>query len=146
MRTINIYTSIIFSALLIAGLAVFTISTSNASEHASMKDAQVVELESVNDSGVTGVVKLSPEGEKTKVWVKLDGASADVSHPIHIHEGSCDKLGAPKFPLNPVKNGKSTTTVDSRLNDLISGSFAINAHKSKKDIQTYIACGEITGK
>lgn len=147
MRNINIINISVFSALLVLTLAFATFNVSDASEHGSMKDdSRTIELESLNDSGISGIVKLQPEGDKTKVIVLLKDTPEGVSQPIHIHKGSCSELGAPKYPLNPVKEGKSKTTVDISLNELISGQFAINAHKSKQDIQTYVACGNIEKK
>jgi plastocyanin len=40
---------------------------------------------------------------------------------------------------------RSTTTVDAKLEDLRTGGYAINIHKSTADIGTYIACGNLTG-
>jgi len=40
-------------------------------------------------------------------------------------------------------DGKSTTMVDVRLSDLLTGGFAINAHMSQAEINTYVACGNI---
>ena len=46
-----------------------------------------------------------------------------------------------------MKDGTSTSTVDVKLDDLRNGAFAINVHKSAAEIQTYVACGDIsTGK
>jgi hypothetical protein len=50
---------------------------------------------------------------------------------------------APKYPLTNLTNGKSDTVVDVSLSDLMSQSFAINAHKSAQDIATYVSCGNI---
>lgn len=147
MRNINIFTTAIFTSLLIICFVLISFNVSDASEHESMKDdSKTIELSSVNDSGIKGIVKLKPEGEKTRVLVLLKGTPEGVSQPIHIHKGNCNELGAPKYPLNPVKEGKSKTTIDASLNDLISGEFAINAHKSKEEIQNYVACGNIEKK
>jgi plastocyanin len=82
-------------------------------------------------------------------------------HPAHIHSGSCAELGDVVYPLTditevrgdaersgaasaiPVKG--STTVVDTSLQDLIDGDFAINVHLSPDEIGTYIACGDIGG-
>ncbi len=147
MRNINNFYTAIFSLLLITCFGLISVNTSIASEHQSLKDdSKTIELTAVNGSGINGIVKLKPEGEKTKVLVLLKGTPEGVSQPIHIHKGSCSELGAPKYPLNPVKGGKSKTTIDASLDKLISGNFAINAHKSKEEIQNYVACGNIEKK
>ena len=82
-------------------------------------------------------------------------------HPAHIHSGSCAELGDVVYPLTditevggdtertgaasaiPVKG--STTVVDTPLQGLIDGDFAINVHLSPDEIGTYIACGDIGG-
>jgi len=83
------------------------------------------------------------------------------SHPAHIHGGSCADLGDVVYPLTnitpiggdtertgaasaiPVEG--STTVVDTPLQDLVDGDYAINVHLSADKIGTYIACGDIGG-
>ena len=83
------------------------------------------------------------------------------SHPAHIHGGTCADLGDVVYPLTditPIGGGTersgaasaipvegSTTVVDTPLQDLIDGDFAINVHLSADEIDTYIACGDIGG-
>ena len=82
-------------------------------------------------------------------------------HPAHIHNGSCADLGDVVYPLTDItliggaaeRTGAasaipvdgSTTVVDTPLQDLIDGDFAINVHKSADEINIYIACGDIGG-
>lgn len=40
---------------------------------------------------------------------------------------------------------QSGTAVDVSLDDLVSGEYAINVHASAENMDTYLACGEITG-
>lgn len=96
------------------------------------------------------------------------------NHPAHIHSGSCPEVGDVVFPLEYVtmqasdvtaspetsmtgndlsttstdEEGvtlSSTTTVDASLDDILAGEHAVNVHESDENIQTYIACGDITG-
>jgi plastocyanin len=89
--------------------------------------------------------------------------SAGEAHPAHIHRGSCDKLDPqPAYPLTdvtlpamatPAATGgataipveRSRTVVDVTLDELQTGGYAINVHKSAQDIDTYIACGNLNG-
>jgi hypothetical protein len=106
----------------------------------------VVQLDELNDSGVSGTATLTAVGDnQTRVVIDVKGATGD--HPAHIHTGTCDDLNPnPLFPLNNVdKDGKSDTTVDVGLTELTGGGFAINLHKSKQEIGVYIACGNIGG-
>jgi hypothetical protein len=82
-------------------------------------------------------------GDKTMVSITLTGAPEGVAQPAHIHQGTCADLGAPKYPLNAVENGKSETTIDAKVSDLTTGDLAINVHKSEKEMSAYAACGEI---
>lgn len=125
-------------------MSVVSFNYSNAAgEEAAASEAVAVELGAVNDSGESGKATLTPVDGQTKVVIELTGAPADVAQPAHIHQGNCANLGGPAYPLEAVKNGKSETTIDAKLSDLAAGDFAINIHKSEKEISTYVACGNI---
>ena len=106
-----------------------------------------VKMGAQNKSGETGTAKLTAEGaDKTRVEISLKGGPKGVDQPAHIHEGSCAKLDPkPKQGLENVVDGKSTTVVPMSLADLSKGGLAINVHKSKEDIKTYVSCGNIRG-
>ena len=106
-----------------------------------------VKMGAQNKSGETGTAKLTPQGaDQTRVEISLKGAPKGVDQPAHIHEGSCAKLDPkPKQGLENVVDGKSTTVVPMSLADLSKGGLAINVHKSKEDIKTYVSCGDIKG-
>ncbi len=101
-----------------------------------------------------------------------DTQMPDVSHPSHIHAGTCADLDPnPAQPLNNVEPrlneddnpddddnpnepmGVLTaprvlyaeTDVEMSLDDLLATSYSINIHESDENIQNYIACGEIGG-
>jgi hypothetical protein len=96
-------------------------------------------------------------------------------HPAHIHAGSCPEVGDVVFPLTDVAHmdamgmpmasvetpatpmagmegvemgdiAVSTSVVDASLEDILAAEHAINVHLSADEIDTYIACGAITGK
>ena len=103
-----------------------------------------INLGAQNNSGENGTATLTPEGHKTKVVIEMSNAPAGVAQPAHIHEGTCDKLDkAPKWKLEPVKDGKSTTMVPVPLKTIMKNKTAINVHKSPAEIQVYVACGDI---
>jgi hypothetical protein len=110
---------------------------------ASAQDKKV-ELKAQNNSNETGTATLTPEGDSTKVVLDVKGAEG--TQPTHIHKGTCAKLDPkPAFPLSPVVNGKSETTVKASMKDLTSGEYAINGHKSAQDLKTYVFCGDLKG-
>jgi len=111
---------------------------------ASVASAQEtkVKLEAQNNSNETGTATLTPAGDSTKVVLDVKGGEG--TQPTHIHKGTCSQLDPkPAFPLSPVVNGKSETTVKASMKDLTSGGYAINGHKSAQDLKTYVFCGDI---
>jgi hypothetical protein len=103
-----------------------------------------VNLSPQNASGEKGTVTFTPEGDKTQVVIKLAGAPSGVPQPAHIHDGSCAKLDPkPRVPLQNVVDGNSTTTLDMKIDDIVSKGGAINVHKSAAEAKTYVACGDL---
>jgi hypothetical protein len=129
----------------IAGLAVVLAAGCGSGGSSSGSGSETVTLSEQNGSGESGTATLTKEGDKTKVVLELQGSPAMAEpQPAHIHTGSCAMLDpTPKYALADVKDGKSTTTVDAKLDDLRNGAFSINVHQSAADIQTYVACGDV---
>ena len=127
-------------------------SGSNSSAGAPSDNGTVtVNLGEQNGSGESGTARLTAVGDRTKVVLDLRNPSAMMAsetQPAHIHKGSCAKLDpTPAYPLTDVQDGKSTSTVAVKLDDLRSGAFAINVHKSATELESYVACGDVgTGK
>lgn len=135
----------------IAGMVVLIAAGCGSGSNSSGSGTLTVNLGEQNASGESGTARLTAEGDKTKVVLDVRNPSATMAsetQPAHIHKGSCAKLDpTPAYPLADVMDGKSTSTVDVKLDDLRTGAFAINVHKSAQEIQTYVACGDIgTGK
>jgi Cu/Zn superoxide dismutase len=109
-------------------------------------DSVTVKLSPQNSSGESGTATLTKAGDKqTKVVLSVTGAPSE-AQPTHIHKGTCAKLDPkPAFPLSPVVGGKSETTVNASLDDLMKD-HAINGHKSAQDLKTYVFCGQIAEK
>jgi hypothetical protein len=104
-----------------------------------------VRMAAQNKSKETGTARLTAMGaDKTKVEISLKGGPSGTPQPAHIHEGTCAKLDPkPKYGLENVVDGKSTTEVPVGLAELQKGTFAINVHKSGEDLKTYVSCGNI---
>src|SRR5262245_55516464 len=112
---------------------------------ASPADSLKVMMEPQSGSSESGTATLTKDGANTKVVVNLTGATGQ--QPAHIHKGTCSNLDPkPTYPLSPVANGKSETVVKASLDDLETGGYAINVHKSAQDVKTYVSCGEIAAK
>jgi len=103
-----------------------------------------IKLDAQNNSGQSGTATLTPEGDQTKVVVEMMNAPAGVAQPMHIHLGTCANLDkVPKWKLEALKDGKSTTMVPASLATIMKDKTAINVHKSVAEIQVYVACGDI---
>lgn len=110
----------------------------------ALDDVVTVTLQAQNASGQTGSATLTPQGDKTKVVILLSNAPAGIAHPAHIHLGQCDRLDpAPKWKLEAVKDGQSTTVVAASLDSILQEKAAINVHKSAEEVQVYVSCGNI---
>jgi hypothetical protein len=94
-------------------------------------------------------------------------AHAEHGHPVRIHEGTCEAIGAVAFPLNglgasvnldsrpsatPVPvNPESAyqvmvaeTTIDGSLDQLLTGEHAVMVYESDEEMDA-IACGNVGG-
>ena len=129
----------LFAASLMIAVAAFAGGCQSAP-----RPATVVQLKTLNDSGVTGTVTLTDLGDgQTKVDVAVQPAG-NLDMPAHIHPGTCDELiPQPTHPLQNVVNGASTTTVRATLAELTGGGLAVNLHRSNDDLGTYTACAEL---
>jgi hypothetical protein len=98
-----------------------------------------------NGSGEHGTATLLQGSRGLIVKLRLAGAIDGVDQPAHIHPGTCSKLDPkPKYPLKTVHDGQSETTLEGvTLADLQKGTYAINVHKSTKEIPVYVSCGNI---
>jgi hypothetical protein len=97
----------------------------------------------LNDSGVTGSVEFRDVGGRTEVEVRVEPAG-NLDMPAHIHPGTCDNLTPqPKYPLENVRNGVSSTIVPAAIAELFGGELALNIHRSNDDLRTYTACVDI---
>ena len=110
----------------------------------ALEDALTLDLQEQNGSGVGGTVELSPSTDGTlTVMIELTGDDGS-EHPAHVHPGSCADLDpTPKWPLENVVDGTSTTTIDVSLDDVEAEEYAVNIHESPEDSETYIACADV---
>jgi hypothetical protein len=128
------------SRLLAAAVVGLLLAAACSSEGPS----RTIQLETLNASGVTGTVRLVEIGtNQTRVEVRVQpGANPDM--PAHIHPGGCDDLQPqPKYPLQNVVSGSSTTVVPASLTELMAGDLAVNLHRSNDDLATYTACADL---
>ena len=87
--------------------------------------------------------------------------STGAVHPAHIHAGSCPTPGDVVAPLRDLTAPRgaqigsitsiggvevSVTRVDLQIPQMLRDPHAINVHLSADALDTYIACGDITGR
>ena len=133
------------SGLALGGLTFAQDKDKTEKKKKSAAKAVTVRLQEQNKSGQSGTARLTPAGEgKTKVEISMKGGPKGVAQPAHVHDGSCPNPDPkPKYPLQDVTDGKSTSEVPADIKTLSAGKMAINVHKSKEEIKTYVACGNI---
>jgi hypothetical protein len=98
-----------------------------------------------NGSGEDGSAQLTDQGDgTTKVELLMLNAPEGAEQPAHIHKGTCTTLDPkPAYPLETIKEGKSTTIVKVTLADLAKEKYAINVHKSAAEASVYVSCGNL---
>ncbi|MDQ6693037.1 MAG: hypothetical protein M3014_01250 [Chloroflexota bacterium] len=127
--------------LVLAAMAIFAFTGSGTY---AQSNSTTVTLNAQNGSGQDGTATITGMGTNDiQVVVNLKGGTSE-AQPAHIHKGTCASLDPnPLYPLTNVVNGKSTTTVMVGMADLAKGQYAINVHKSAKEVATYVSCGNI---
>ncbi|MBX5481540.1 MAG: CHRD domain-containing protein [Myxococcaceae bacterium] len=102
-----------------------------------------------NGSGQVGTATLTDTSDGLKVVISVSKGNATGPEAAHIHPGRCGELGPPKYPLEEVVDGASTTLVVKdldgnlvRLSSLLQSPFAVNVH-SAADSTVYVSCGNI---
>ena len=112
----------------------------------------------------SGIAFAQEESPTTEDPASMNGEAegSAQAHPLHIHDGSCDQLGDVIFPLGEISTdlmihneavggaedqevALNLTLVAATLGDLTSAPHAINIHQSEEDMDTHLACGDITG-
>lgn len=114
-------------------------------------------------SGVSGLAHEGEDHDATPAASpETDSAQTELSHPTHIHRGSCDRLDPEplhdlaqvQFPPVPIGTPggdgvipvmTSTTTLDLSLSDLLTGEQALDVHVDGEEARAVLACGKIGG-
>ena len=105
-----------------------------------------LELEALNESGVSGIATLTDNGDgTTTVLLETEGDDQETPHPAHIHldPGECLEAADIIAQLTNVEGGTSTTDVELPLADIQAAEHVIIIHESEENIGNYIACAEI---
>jgi hypothetical protein len=130
--------------LLVLVVIVTVAASVAACSEAAPVQTRSIPLTMLNQSGVSGTVVLTAvDVRKTRVEIRVDPAG-HLDMPSHIHPGTCTNLvPQPKYPLQNVKDGHSTTVITASFEDLLQGDLAVTIHTSNEDLKTYTACAEL---
>jgi hypothetical protein len=106
---------------------------------------QVVGLHAVEGYGPDGQVTLIGDGEHaTRLEVQLGAPNTGVM-PAHIHEGTCGNVTPqPRFPLESVAQGRSSTRVAVSMEELRTLPHTVNVHLSKDRLDVVVACADLS--
>ena len=112
-------------------------------ERPNPEDVLTIALNELDGSGQSGWATLAARDGGIEVVLSL-GEGTLKSEKVHIHSGQCGAdLGGVVHGLTDFTEGNSVTTLEGvSLKSLMTGSFAVNAHKAG-DPKVYTACGNI---
>jgi hypothetical protein len=130
------------TALLALALATVALAACGGDDDGGGGEPISVSLVPSGDASQFGTGTLSPDGEQTRVTLRIDSPVSS-SQPAGIYEGTCDSLAAdPAYTLPNVEGGTSEGTVDVALDTLTAGSYSIALRMSDDD-PSGTSCGEI---
>ena len=136
-------------AVLLAAAITLAACSSPASDNPTIGGGAVGQISDVTmqavNGGQSGTARLSESPSVVlTVMISLQQNAPGAQQPASIHAGTCNGFdAAPKFPLNPVVNGKSTTSpLNSTLGELSSSPYVIVVQRSASD-PTTTSCGVI---
>lgn len=136
-------------AVLIAAALTLAACSSPASDNPTIGGGAVGQISDVTmqavNGGQSGTATLSESPSVVlTVAISLQQNAPGAQQPASIHAGTCNGFdAAPKFPLNPVVNGKSKTSpLNSTLGELSSSPYVIVVQRSASD-PTTTSCGVI---
>jgi hypothetical protein len=107
-------------------------------------ESVTVELEEENDSGVTGTVVLTADGDQTTLTVELVGGEEGFEG--HMFDSTCDdhRSATIFYAIEPVdEDGFSESVVDAPLSELTTGDYWIHMHRPAGEQGEGVACGQV---
>lgn len=102
----------------------------------------VIHLSPVKGEGQIGFATLTSDGTTTNVEIDVSPTTSE-AQPIHTHTGKCEDVGTVLHALQNVVKGKSSTTIDLPLSEILTGDVLVNVHASYADPSNYTACGQL---
>lgn len=118
-------------------------SMSEASASPKVIEEMAITLLELNKSSQAGVATLQDLGDRTKIQLRVAGATAG-AQPVSIYNGICQRVGYLKYQLPDLVNGLSEVILNVPLSKIKSElPLTINIHKSKDELGITTACGDL---
>jgi LPXTG-motif cell wall-anchored protein len=105
--------------------------------------SRVFVLKAGRDATQPGIATLTEMGNQTRVVLSMQAGAAGAQQPAHIHVGNCPGVGAVAFPLTNVVDGRSETTVNASMAQIMARQHSINVHRSAAEVNVYTACVDL---
>ncbi len=133
-----------FARMSLAAIARGAIALGTVASAGATPTMLTITMKALNGSKEDGTATLTQVDAGVKVVIALKNAKGD-DQPTHIHIGTCAKINkAPEYGLPDTINGANSTVVKGiTIATLLAGHYALNVHKSSKDLATYVSCGDI---
>jgi hypothetical protein len=143
--------SIIVIVLIIAAGAAFTILRDKPAEPGGTQthdtaamDPIIVPLATFGYSGQAGRAYFSDEAGKTKISIDFSPWTGGVAQPASIRAGTCAAMGAVRYPLNNVVDGKSETIITPAMHFIHGlGDSIVVVGKSATEPEVIASCGNL---
>jgi hypothetical protein len=108
--------------------------------------AATVVLRALNDSHENGTATLVPEGTRTRVAIVVPQEPPGAVQPANVHAGRCNSVEGIRYSLNPVRDGRSISTIAVPLYLLQASKFIVVVQDSPASLRAakeykYVSCG-----
>lgn len=142
MPSDRVWTSLLSVALLAACGGEMDTPSAEGGE-ASSRSTFNVSLATVGESGVQGLVTVSPGQDSVTLKMEMMGLEGGTTYPVFLHRGTCETPGERVRELNrptagSIGIGSATTLVSDET--LADGPLHIQAHLPD---ETLAACGDL---
>lgn len=124
--------------------AVLAASLAASTTASAAQGSETIVLHARQGSGEHGTATLTQRGSDLVVVIAVSGFPRNgTPQAAHLHTGTCEHLGTKRpYELNPVVNGRSTTTLHGAdLDALGRAGDSISIHKLLANISLHVACG-----
>lgn len=102
-----------------------------------------VELDALNESGLSGTADWTAEGDSVRFVLSVDGLEQGQEYPAHVHQGDCESGGGVAVGLEPVTaadGGGESTAVVARSSFSAGQDYFVQVHLPDG---TPAACGDL---